>query len=54
MLKPSLAVFLIAAFACAILSFAETHAVHQPTLTPQNSDTTQGLIAVSPVNPRVV
>ena len=28
--------------------------IHQPKLTPQNSATTQGLIAVSPVNPRVV
>jgi photosystem II stability/assembly factor-like uncharacterized protein len=55
MLKPSLAVFLIVAFAFATLSFAETHSkIHQPTLTPQNSGTTQGLISVSPVNPRVV
>jgi photosystem II stability/assembly factor-like uncharacterized protein len=54
MLKPSLAVFLIAAFAFATLSFAETHTIHQPTLTPQNSGTAQGLISVSPVNPRVV
>jgi photosystem II stability/assembly factor-like uncharacterized protein len=30
------------------------HHVQQPTITPQNSGTTQGLIAVSPVNPRVV
>ena len=29
-------------------------AVHPPTLTPQDSGTTQGLIAVSPVNKRVV
>ena len=37
------------------LSFAQQHAtVRQPSLTPQNSGTTQGLIAVSPVNPRVV
>ncbi len=28
--------------------------IHQPTLTPQDSGTTNGLIAVSPVNPRVV
>ena len=28
--------------------------IHQPKLTPQNSGTTQGLISVSPVNPRVV
>ena len=29
-------------------------AIHQPTLTPQNSGTTNGLIAVWPVNPQVV
>ena len=53
MWKPLLAVFLITAFAT--LSFAEGHGrIHQPKLTPQNSNTTQGLIAVSPVNPRVV
>src|SRR6266498_2845866 len=55
MYKPSWVVFVITLFASAILNFGETHLkVHQPTLTPQNSGTTQGLIAVSPVNPRVV
>src|SRR5260370_38926082 len=55
MLNRSLAVFLIAAFAFATLSLAETHEkIHQPKLTPQNSGTTQGLIAVSPVDSRVV
>src|ERR1700704_2890179 len=55
MLKRSLAVFLTAAFAFATLSFAETHEkIHQPRLTPQNSGTTQGLIAVSPVDSRIV
>ena len=55
MLKRTLAALALAVFACATLSFAEPHGkVHQPTLTPQNSGTTQGLIAVSPVNPRVV
>ena len=55
MSKRSLTVFLITLFALATLSFAETHSkIHQPTLTPQNSGTTQGLIAVSPVNSRVV
>src|SRR4030088_351829 len=55
MLKRSLAVFLTAAFAFATLSFAETHEkIHQSKLTPQNSGTTQGLIAVSPVDSRVV
>ena len=46
-------VFLIAA--SATLAFAEEHGkLHQPKLTPQNSGTTQLLIAVSPVNSRVV
>ena len=53
MLKHSLAVFLIVA--SAILGFAEEHRKdHQPKLTPQHSGTTQLLIAVSPVNSRVV
>ena len=38
--------------ALASLSFADK--THQPKLTPQNSGTTNGLIAVSPVNERVV
>src|SRR5260370_42549161 len=57
MLKHWVVVFPIAAFALAfaVLSVAETHGtIHQPTLTPQNSNTTEGLIAVSPVNSRVV
>jgi hypothetical protein len=42
MLKRSLAVFLIAAFAFATLSFAEMHSkIPQPKLTPQNSGTTR-------------
>jgi photosystem II stability/assembly factor-like uncharacterized protein len=53
MLKRSLAAFLIAA--SATLSLAEEHSkIHQPTLSPQTSGTTNGLIAVSPVNSRVV
>src|SRR2546430_15180368 len=37
------------------LSLAEEHSkIHQPTLNPQNSGTVSGLIAVSPVNSRVV
>jgi photosystem II stability/assembly factor-like uncharacterized protein len=53
MSKRSLVVFLIAAFATA--GFAqEAWKVHQPKLTPQNSGTTQLLIAVSPVDSRVV
>ncbi len=55
MSKRSLAVLLVALFSSAILNFAKAHPkLHQPTLTPQNSGTTQGLIAVSPVNSRVV
>ncbi len=53
MSKPSLFLFLIAA--CAIAGFAQENGRdHQPRLTPQKSGTTQLLIAVSPVNPRVV
>src|ERR1035441_6701929 len=51
MLKRSLAVLLVALFAFATLSLAQTHF---PKLTLQNSGTTEGLIAVSPVNPNVV
>jgi len=55
MLKRVLAVFVIIAFALVISVFGETQeVVQQPTLTPQNSGTTQGLIAVSPVDARVV
>src|SRR5437868_14047542 len=56
MLKRSLTLFLIPAFACTVLSAQEVSPahLHQPTLTPQNSGTTNGLIAVWPVNPRVV
>src|SRR4029077_3851105 len=53
MLKRSLPVLLIALFALATLTFADDD-VRQPKLAPQNSNTTQGLIAVSPVNERVV
>ena len=51
MLKRSLSVFLIAMFAFATLSLAQTHF---PKLTLQNSGTTELLIAVSPVNANVV
>jgi photosystem II stability/assembly factor-like uncharacterized protein len=55
MSKRMFAVFLIVVFASAILTFAKAHPKpHQPTVTPQNSGTNQGLIAVSPVNSRVV
>jgi len=36
------------------MGFAQEHSIRQPKLTAQASGTTQGLIAVSPVNPRVV
>jgi photosystem II stability/assembly factor-like uncharacterized protein len=53
MLKRSLIGFLIAA--SATLGFAQdSWKVHQPKLTPQKSGTKQLLIAVSPVNSRVV
>lgn len=51
-MKHSLIVLLIAA--STILAGAQDRQVRQPTLTPQNSGTTQSLIAVSPVNARVV
>src|SRR5437870_11579936 len=54
MLKRSLTAFLILAFACATLSAQELPLIHQPTLTPQDSGTTNGLISVWPVNPQVV
>jgi photosystem II stability/assembly factor-like uncharacterized protein len=55
MSKRVLAAVVFPALAFAMLTSAATQAkTHQPTLTPQNSGTTQGLIAVSPVNARVV
>jgi len=53
MSKPS-SVVLIAILAFATLGNAQDHKVHQPKLTPQNSNTTQLLISVSPVNSRIV
>jgi len=52
MLKCSLVVFVIAA--STTLSAQGKSKVSQPTLTPQDSGTAYGLIAVSPVNPQVV
>jgi photosystem II stability/assembly factor-like uncharacterized protein len=54
MSRYSLAVLILVAFAFASLSAQELSSIQQPTLTPQNSGTTNGLIAVSPVNPQVV
>ncbi len=53
MLKRSFLILLIAAASTAG-SAQNTWKLHQPTLTPQQSGTTQLLIAVSPVNSRVV
>src|ERR1700688_1707214 len=50
--KHSLMFFLLAASTS--VAFAQQHSVPQPKLTPQTSGTTQLLIAVSPVNSRVV
>jgi photosystem II stability/assembly factor-like uncharacterized protein len=52
LLKHSLPVFLLSALVPAMSSAQPP--LHQPRLTPQDSGTTSGLIAVSPVNPRVV
>jgi photosystem II stability/assembly factor-like uncharacterized protein len=55
MTRCSWAVVLVVLFASATLSFAQDNSnIHHPRLTPQSSGTTQGLIAVSPVNSRVV
>ena len=51
-MKRLLVVLLVTAFA-AVSAQGQPKTV-QPTLTPQNSGTTNGLIAVSPVNPQVV
>jgi photosystem II stability/assembly factor-like uncharacterized protein len=53
-MKRSFTALLIPAFACAILSAQAKSPVPQPTLTPQNSGTTNGLISVWAVNPQVV
>jgi photosystem II stability/assembly factor-like uncharacterized protein len=52
--KRLLIALLGAAFTCATLIAQELPLIHQPTITPQDSGTTNGLIAVSPVNPQVV
>ena len=55
MSKRTLAVFPTVLFALATLSFADGNSEgHPPRLTPQDSGTALGLIAVSPVNSRVV
>ena len=53
-MKRSLTALLIPVFACAIDCAQAVSPVPQPTLTPQDSGTTNGLIAVWPVNPQVV
>ena len=52
MIKRSLVVLLLVAFT-SVCALGQSKS-GQPTLTPQNSGTTNGLIAVSPVNPHVV
>jgi photosystem II stability/assembly factor-like uncharacterized protein len=55
MLRRSIAVPVVLVFVAALVATTAGQAkVRQPTLTPQTSGTTEGLIAVSPVNPRVV
>jgi len=57
MLKTSFLAFVVSAFACAMLSAQEpapNNQINQPRLRPQNSGTTNGLIAVWPVNTQVV
>ncbi len=54
MLKSLLVALLGAGFTCATLSAQDQPLIHQPTLTPQDSGTTNGLIAVSPVNSQIV
>src|SRR5262245_36508952 len=54
MLKRLFVALLGASFICATLSAQDQPLIHQPTLTPQNSGTANGLIAVWPVNPQVV
>lgn len=55
MLNRSVSVLVVLIFVSALVATTAGQAkVRQPTLTPQTSGTTQGLIAVSPVNPRVV
>ncbi len=57
MLKRSFLALVGSAFACAMLSAQEStpaNQINQPRLTPQNSGTTNGLIAVWPVNTQVV
>ena len=54
MAKRSLLVFLFACLTLTALIAQEPSHRHRPTLTPQNSGTTNGLIAVSPVDARTV
>jgi photosystem II stability/assembly factor-like uncharacterized protein len=54
MSKRLLITLLLPAFSCVTLIAQGAPLVHQPTLTPQDSGTTNGLIAVWPVNPQVV
>ena len=51
MSKRSITALLVSAFGCAILNAEDLPLIHQPRLTPQDSGTINGLIAVWPVNP---
>jgi len=54
MSKLLLITLLATGLTCATLGAQELPLIHQPTITPQDSGTTNGLIAVWPVNPQVV
>jgi hypothetical protein len=54
MLKPAALITAAAIVFTCVSAFAGGPNIRQPKLTLQNSGTTQGLIAISPVNPRVV
>jgi photosystem II stability/assembly factor-like uncharacterized protein len=53
-MKRSIAIHVSAILVSSLLAFAGGPNLRQPKLTLQNSGTSQGLIAVSPVNPQVV
>ncbi len=55
MSKRSLTLLVVFTLGCVAVAATQEHSsIHQPILTPQNSGTTEGLIAVSPVNPEIV
>lgn len=54
MFRYCLPILLFASLAITTVTAQQSSTIHAPTLTPQNSGTTNGLIAVSPVNDRIV